>query len=604
MSFVLETKKNGKDIILYNNHKFRESYPVKSGDLVWRCLGKICKAFVRTNQEKTVIFSSNETHIGPHPATARSVTPTLPSPSTPRQTSMDKSYPTSLPPCSAPSTLNKFPLDRSSPVPRTDEIPDTSPLTSRAQHLLELQAENKALKEELVKLRRDRQAVLDHSIESDLRLLQFTENIFTPPVATTVNAEASSACSNIGKENNFSNGYVVERDELETAHEKIKELQKQISELSVPCEICNILKEESKNMIESLRSLEAENAELKNRVTKHHPTISPALLPIHQPVLQLHNRFEELSNAESQSTHDDNGFVVVNKKKNKNRKIKKYNNGKNKAGQRNHIQDNTVNKVSIPFDSVSLIGDSHIRHLASLVKEQVRRGPTISGFCKPGAGLRDMKPSYTNTQEHCFVIMAGTNDVDSGREDFIFRHFEDVLQTCEKSSRVLTLTLPIRHDISPSSPLHHTTRLVNNYMAEICRRHDNVDLLDISNIARRHFTSHGLHLRASGKRFLARLIAEKLSLMKPMGRPRMEPEPVTATTPRPAISTISPGCGTYAAAVLQADQHQTTRILPSHSNMTSNKTSNFYQRTDVKSKNPYGNNVCFLGPPLYSSGIN
>lgn len=48
----------------------------------------------------------------------------------------------------------------------------------------ELLAENTALKEELLKLRGDYRAVLDHSIDSDQRLLEYTSDIFLPPPAT------------------------------------------------------------------------------------------------------------------------------------------------------------------------------------------------------------------------------------------------------------------------------------------------------------------------------------------------------------------------------------------------------------------------------------
>lgn len=79
MLFILEVNKNRKDTIVYNNHKYREKYSVKSGDIVWQCLGRVCKASITTNNDKTAIHHSSDNHSGRHPVTMRSHTPTPPS---------------------------------------------------------------------------------------------------------------------------------------------------------------------------------------------------------------------------------------------------------------------------------------------------------------------------------------------------------------------------------------------------------------------------------------------------------------------------------------------------------------------------------------------
>lgn len=79
MSFTLEVSKTGKDTIVYNDHKYRERYSIKSGDIVWQCLGRVCKASITTDNNKTAIYRSNENHTGQHPVTLRSHTPSPPS---------------------------------------------------------------------------------------------------------------------------------------------------------------------------------------------------------------------------------------------------------------------------------------------------------------------------------------------------------------------------------------------------------------------------------------------------------------------------------------------------------------------------------------------
>lgn len=73
MDFNVQLTKNGKPHIIFDNHKFRESYVSKGGDITWRCLGKSCNASIKTDADRTNIISSCNKHSGPHPVTIRSL---------------------------------------------------------------------------------------------------------------------------------------------------------------------------------------------------------------------------------------------------------------------------------------------------------------------------------------------------------------------------------------------------------------------------------------------------------------------------------------------------------------------------------------------------
>lgn len=173
MSFILEASKIGKDTILYNNHKYRESYSVKSGEIVWRCLGKTCKASIRTDKTKNAIYSSNESHSGQHPITMRSLTPTSLSRAASAVSTPTRPYNSTTPATShipsedivTPSAVQQ--PEQSTPLPTSD-----------------LQEENNALRKQLEEVREELRVILDHSIESDQRLLQYTEDVFLPPSST------------------------------------------------------------------------------------------------------------------------------------------------------------------------------------------------------------------------------------------------------------------------------------------------------------------------------------------------------------------------------------------------------------------------------------
>ncbi|KAG8317170.1 hypothetical protein J6590_032858 [Homalodisca vitripennis] len=104
--------------------------------------------------------------------------------------------------------------------------------------------------------------------------------------------------------------------------------------------------------------------------------------------------------------------------------------------------------------------------------------------------------------DHCYVLLAGTiNDLAAGKQDIIFSRLEKIVEDCCLSSALLVLSLPTRHDLPSDSPVHQTTALVNNYIAELCFRYEGAEMLDISNMDRSHLTPHGLHLRAKDRRY-------------------------------------------------------------------------------------------------------
>ncbi|KAG8304605.1 hypothetical protein J6590_089613 [Homalodisca vitripennis] len=176
--FSLELSKSGKPHILYDNFKYRESYSLKNGEVVWRCLRKTCSATIKTDESKKELITVNAKHTGHHPVTMRSlstpkrnISPPSASPaaepgtSTPRVSSPAAEPGKSTPRAPSPAPAAPCEVDPSSPA--------AIPLV-----VSEWEIENSKLKKELELLKEDRKKILNHSIESDTRLLQFTDRVF------------------------------------------------------------------------------------------------------------------------------------------------------------------------------------------------------------------------------------------------------------------------------------------------------------------------------------------------------------------------------------------------------------------------------------------
>ncbi|KAG8264130.1 hypothetical protein J6590_017148 [Homalodisca vitripennis] len=167
MMFEIELTRNGRPNILIKNHKYRESYTVKSGEIIWRCLGRTCGATVKTNEEKTSITVTQSKHSGPHPVPRRALSsPSVPSPNHVGATSTPSLTASPVPtaPATTPRRTGAATL---SPAPVADVTPDDLHPTL-----------NCPLMEQLQRLKNQLTCVLDHSIESDMRLIQYTDQVF------------------------------------------------------------------------------------------------------------------------------------------------------------------------------------------------------------------------------------------------------------------------------------------------------------------------------------------------------------------------------------------------------------------------------------------
>ncbi|KAG8293937.1 hypothetical protein J6590_007603 [Homalodisca vitripennis] len=559
----------------------------------------------------TAVISCKPQHSGHHPVTMRSLASPKAGCTTPSaaavvetKTNLTSTTPPSRTATSPPDiqdTTQNYIIE--TPDILTHSTPNIPTKNNVSINIDQLELENSSLKNTITDLKKQLRDVTDRAIASDTRLLQYTNEVFELPhgfvgnICPSITTEVVDEQLGTRVEDNEadedsarvheSSTHVAGSPGTETAavsavhqtipaehssqsienllkleRDKNEELRKQILSLRVelPCRKCKIYEEETKKMISTLRLFEAESRELKAKINSSNFKISNDKIYL-----------QKESESTAAPAEEGVAFTVVTKKtsKKKKRKPKKhgkktYNSAKPETGTGNQIKTGnpeTTPMVKLPFKNVTVIGDSHSRHLASLMCKN-SRGTNIGGICKPGTGLLSVTPALVHPPDHCCVLLAGTNDVAAGKQDIIFSKLEKIVKDCCSSSALLVLSLPTRHDLPSDSPVHQTTALVNNYIAELCIRYEGAEMLDISNMDRSHFTPHGLHLRASGKQLLADLILQRISGMMP--RPRRRVTAVTApirSTPSPTPDPVTLPYSTYAEAVIGTSQPLTTDIL-------------------------------------------
>lgn len=499
MSFVLEVKKNGKDIILYNDNKFRESYQIKCGDVVWRCLGKTCKAFIRTNEEKTAIFSSNESHSGQHPVTMRALTPTPslqrkrpppPRPVTPAAES-DPSPPTSTPlaisttPLSGVSATTGLPQETSEAVYTPIDEEQSSDTLSMNILLLE----NKKLKDQVQSLNQRLKDVLDHSIVSDTRLMQYTDQVFV------------------------TNSYLAGETRRAGARECAVQRDLPVTCQDERCADTRSLVTSLKTTIEVLEAeLELMRGEKKRGNEEENNREWTTVMKLRNPVA-TYNRYETLKQPQVHTNYVAKNSVHNVKinlaKKRKKMPTNPLTTGGRVASNTHKPTKEVTAEGEVLFPFVSILSDSHGRHIASLVQNLVSTKTKVTCICKPGAKLMNIAPN-SPPSGGCTIIIAGSNDVAAGEQGNIYRYLSQKVTNYLRTTKVVVATLPHRHDLAADHPINQQTVLANRYIRQVCEEHQGAVLLDFNRISRRFFTRNGMHLRMLGKRMLARLIVERV----------------------------------------------------------------------------------------------
>ncbi|KAG8315018.1 hypothetical protein J6590_079602 [Homalodisca vitripennis] len=545
MDFTVEKTTAGKPCILFKNYKYRQQRTLKSGDINWRCLtGKNCGASIKTDANVTNLSIVNDKHTGAHAVTMRQ----MKSPGPAQSTSLS-----TLPPaaCSTPSssvpqqnvrhslspaTANFSPLastastSSSAAVHSNAAVTPTQPATptpsNKSTCLAEMQAENSSLRTQVAELRKQLQDVLDHTIESARRLLQFTDELFVVnPSRNKTPSTSSSVADTIPIEPG-------EQRSTECKNRQCTEVRDLVSSLKTTIEVLEAEIEQLKSRSSSCpcKEVKEENSTqwtVCRRNKKNQP-------------IKIQNKYDILTetpeilknNTPKTSTFKKSIVKKHEKNQNKHKRLKK---------QPKQKTLNTETSVTpVVFSTVIVEGDSHVRSLAGLVQSLVTAETSVLGVCKPGAGLFGVvgggQPPLPG---NCYVLIAGANDVGAGESSTIFEHLEHQIIVRTSIAKVVVSTVPYRHDLSTDHPVNKQTTLVNHYIRELCARCEGSVLLDFNTIGRRHFTRHGQHLTMGGKRLLARLVVANLRRASLVSVGPSQPPP-PLPLPSPAAPAESP----------------------------------------------------------------
>ncbi|KAG8284850.1 hypothetical protein J6590_093573 [Homalodisca vitripennis] len=150
----------------------------KNGEVSWRSLGKSCGASIKTDAGMKQIITCNQKHSGVHPVTMRTLlSPLLKSQTVTAASPVEPAVPCTpspldscaIPVCSTPAT----------DISLSDDLPGLRQELDAVNKIHEDPlAEISRLRKEIERLESEYRKLLNHTIESDTRLLEFMDQLF------------------------------------------------------------------------------------------------------------------------------------------------------------------------------------------------------------------------------------------------------------------------------------------------------------------------------------------------------------------------------------------------------------------------------------------
>ena len=165
---------------------------------------------------------------------------------------------------------------------------------------------------------------------------------------------------------------------------------------------------------------------------------------------------------------------------------------------------------------VRILGDSHLRGTATKTDQYLNTKFEVGSWIKPGANTKEIVNTLISdlrclgTQD-VIVINGGSNDIGSKRNQ-VRRVSVQMTQFIQKNnhSNIVIVNIPPRHDMDRHSVTNLEIQAANRQLNKIANEYNNVTTID-TDLHRKYFTRHGMHLNKLGKEWLSKQIATQIN---------------------------------------------------------------------------------------------
>jgi hypothetical protein len=178
-------------------------------------------------------------------------------------------------------------------------------------------------------------------------------------------------------------------------------------------------------------------------------------------------------------------------------------------------------RVSGPYpnnkeNKVRVLGDSHLKDTAARIDQFLTSKFEVNSWIKTGAKTKELVGTMENNftclvKTDVIVINGGANDVNSMRSQTISA-VGNVARFVQKynNTNIIIVNIPHRCDLDRTSVIISEIQAFNRQILKMAKAYSHVTIVD-TNLDRKLFTRHGMHLNKRGKEWLAKLLATQIS---------------------------------------------------------------------------------------------
>jgi len=211
---------------------------------------------------------------------------------------------------------------------------------------------------------------------------------------------------------------------------------------------------------------------------------------------------------------------------------------------------------------VSVLGDSHLKETAARIDQFLTSKFEVSSWIKLGAKTDELVGTMENDfkgleKSDVIVINGGANDVSSVRSQTI-KAVGNKARFVQKhnNTNIIIVNIPHRYDLDRTSVINSEIQSFNRHILKVAKAYSHVTIVD-TDLDRKLFTGHGLHLNRRGKEWLAKLLEIQINRLV-VNKARVSPKVALKWKDESAVNQY-------------LEIHMTSKSPPAQTNITNRK---------------------------------
>jgi hypothetical protein len=177
-------------------------------------------------------------------------------------------------------------------------------------------------------------------------------------------------------------------------------------------------------------------------------------------------------------------------------------------------QNKAINSPIRRKKRILLTGDSRMRGCASELGKYLGPEYEVTGTTMPGSRLQNVTKlarieiaGFSNRD--AVIIWGGSNDINRNESKKGLKYLNEFVNQ-RKNTNVMIVTAPHRHDLLITSCINNEVKIFSRKLHKFMKNKDNLRILGHETI-REDQTQHGLHLNATGKIKVVKLMSQNIS---------------------------------------------------------------------------------------------